>query len=742
MNRIRSLIFATWIALLSSLANGEELQLGTAPINPGKAGFTMLVLTERLGNEGFQPITLRFRAFGKSFIRERRLRILFRPRTQYANEIDFQFSCDAIVPQGVKSFDLPVLVPHFYRWESCSVQIYEDGRRWGRAASGLGILPAVKDWGQKMSIGVVVPVDAATSGKPWAKFPDVRSIVTVLGQGPIDEKASVKRFNNKQARDYLTSLKSGWARFRIIDEDALQTSWIGYSQLDLILVPYPVLQRIEQQQPVQLDQLRRWVSAGGQIWAYAAPMIGTATEPGKSIPVGSWLSGKRADTAKEIQYSADPSKAMMLSEVNDTSAIEYYPWNYGAYSSSFVSSGSEEFTRKRVYKDLVSAKHPMIKTEPKKQLESHLEVIRYGMGRVVLIDAEDPFPGSFQLWGALETERQTWSERNGVDYSSGNDSYWSWLMATVGLPPVTMFLILNVLFVLVMGPVLYFGLRRRSRLYLLYFIAPSLALITTMGLFLYAFLSDGFDNRARVRQLTWIDGRQPLPGKSTNTKKLYPIVSQLRETYYSVVDSQQGLRFDLNSFVLPVHHSETMNNYNYSSADSSRPGRYLVEQTNQQRLYSGDFLPTRTQTHYLVTQPTVGTFPIEVDFGATEVRLTNFMATALSSVAVIDDKGKYWVGSDVSPHATIVLKAAEKKTRVFAEIALGIVDPDSSESPVPYQSRASGSDRTGMEETILEFSRNPPGRSFVAVTDVESSQFALRDCVQEDCTRLIGGLLP
>jgi hypothetical protein len=732
MIRIGSLFLAVSIVLLSYSVRGEEIQLGSAPMNPAKAGFTMFVLTERLGNEGFQPITLRFRAIGKSFHRERRLRILFRPRTQYATELDYQFGCSVTVPQGVKSYEVPILVPHFYRWESCSVQIIEDGRRWGKASSKLGIPTSVKDWGQTMSIGVIVPSDAATSGEPWATFPDVRSMVTVLGRGPINEKVSVTRFDDKQARDYIENLVTGWARFRVIDEDVLQTSWLGYSQLDLILAPYPVLERIEKTQPAKSNVLRHWVSAGGQLWAYAWA--------GKSAPKESWLAGKRTDKKNEIRYSPDPSKSLMLGRTNDVSPIQYEPWNYGSYSSTNYSSQAGEKSRQSVYGDLDSAEHPMVQTLQRAPFYAQFEVMRYGMGRVVLIHAEDPFPGSFQLWKSLEMDRQTWSERNGVDYGTGNDSYWAWLMATVGQPPVTMFVILNALFVLVMGPVLYFGLRRRSRLYLLYFLAPSLAFITTMGLFLYAFISDGFDNRGRIRQLTWIDGRHPVGKTSVDQESFYPIVNQSRETYYTVMDNQQGLRFDADSFVLPVHHAELMNNFNYRMADDTRSGEYSIDQVGQERIYSGDFLPTRTQVHYLTTRPSVESCPIKFAFGSSEVTLTNQLSTPLSIVGVRDENGKYWTGSDVPPNATVKMKAAESNS--LRGIALAIVDPDTSNLPVSYRSPVSNNDRTGMEAAVLKFSRKPPRRSFLAVTEVEPSQFALRECLQEDCVRLIGGLLP
>ncbi|MCO8125005.1 hypothetical protein NHH03_24930 [Stieleria sp. TO1_6] len=736
MIRVWVLVVAgIWMTALQPL-RGEEIQLGVAPSNPAAAGFSMSVLTERLGNEGFQPVTLRFNAIGKSFSAQRQLRIQFRPRTQYHTELDFQFTCDVTVPQGVKTHDVSILVPHFYRWESCWVEIQENGRRVGKFPSSMGISQLAKDWGQHVSIGIIVPRDAASSGQPWATFPDVRSIVTVIGGGPIDDQADVKRLDDKQSRDYIDKLKHSWVRFRILDEDELQTSWLGYSQLDLILAPFPVLKRIQSDQPRHSDALQRWVSAGGQIWAYAAPPQSTATKS------SDWLTVTDKQSSAALQFPVKPARNLSLGTNNDTSPIEYQPWSYGSYyqnSYAYNASGNNETTRNAVYKDLMSAKNPMVEVLKPGELQAKIGVVSYGLGRVVLIDDPDPFPGSFQLWQGLETDQQKWSQRNGVDYSTGNDSYWAWLMSAVGQPPVTAFVILNGLFVLVMGPVLYFTLRRRARLYLLYFLAPAMALVVTLGLFLYAFLSDGFDNRARVRQLTWLDGKHPTQN-AADDQSHYPAINQSRQTYYTVVDNQQGLRFPDDTMVLPVHHSALMNNYNYNVASGQRPGDYLIQQQGDQRIYSGDFLPTRSQVHYLVTQPSEQTFPIDVQFDASTVTLTNRLSTPLHRVMVRDPDGIYWQSNHVPPGATVQLNRENKN--LFPQIANDVIDPSTSDLPVPYQARTSLNDRTGMETKFSDFVQTPPTRSFVALTDVAADQFALRQCVPEDCVQLIGGMLP
>ena len=614
------------------VAPAEEIALGTAPSNPAQAGFRMVMSTARLGNEGFRPVKLVFSPIRKQFGRQRELTILFRPRTQYERELDFQFSCDVTVPQGVNRFEKTVMVPQFHRWESCWVRVIEDGRPCGKVPTRMGINNSVKDWGQQVSFAIIVPRDSRTVGEPWAVFPDVRSMVTVFGDGPIDQQPKLKRFTDKQARSYVDKLSYGFTRFRILDEPELPETWIGYSQLDVVLAPYPVLARIAEEQPAAFEQLRKWVSTGGQVWAYAAPPQLAANDP---------VLGGAKPEKKGIRFITNPAPRLGLGNENDTAAVEFQPWS-DSYSGSY-SYNAMGTSRKSVYDDLVDAENPMVEVIKRKEFLSQLSTADHGLGRIVLIAADDPFPGSFQFWSSLEIDYQQWNTRQGVDFTNGNDSYWSWLMAAVGGPPVKMFIALNTLFVIVMGPVLYFMLRRKRRLYLLYFLAPTLAFLATVGLFVYAFLSDGFDNRARVRQLTWVDAR--------GNPESCPIVNQSRHTYYTIVDSRQGLHFDAEDMVFPVLHTELVQRNTYYMASDNRAGDYLIRRTPEGRHYGGDFLPTRTQVQYLVSRPETGPCPIEVDWNAKPFTVTNRLQTTLDHVAVCDGQGKFWIANSVAAGA-------------------------------------------------------------------------------------------
>ncbi|MEO1526167.1 MAG: hypothetical protein AAFX06_12075 [Planctomycetota bacterium] len=717
----RCLLAICLVVFLAAVTRGEDIPLGVGPSQPTKAGLTMTMSAPRLGNEGFHPIKIQFKPLGKQFNRQRELTLRFRPRDQYAAELDHQFECRVTIPQDAKSFETTVLVPHFHRWQSCWMRVYEDGRPLGKLPTHLAISQPVMDWGQEVGFGIIVPHDAATSGEPWAVFPDLRTLVTVFGRGPIDESVKTERFSEKEARDYLDRLDFGFARFRVLEEKELPESWLAYSQLDVMVAPYPVFERLASEAPESIAPLLKWVSTGGELWLYAAPKGTTAANE---------LLGGLPPTDSGFKYAQDPSQGLELRQENIRSSVEYETWSR-SYNQGYTSSGTY---RRDAYQALVDAKHPMTEEVKRKQLLETVRLGSYGLGRVALITTEDPFPGSFQLWKGLTKQTQQWNYRQGVDYANGSDSYWAWLMNAVGGPPVTMFIGFNVIFVVLIGPILYFSLRRNRRLYLLYFLAPALAFLATTGLFFYAFASDGFSNRGRVRMLSWIDARGGLEN--------CPIVNQSRETYYTVVDSRLGLQFDRDTLALPIIYPERITQYRYFSSNDNSPGRYRVEENASGRRYGGDFLETRTQTQFLTTLPETGTCPIEVDFSASPPKLTNRWDTELQAVLVCDKQKNYWIAESVAASETQVMRQTEFEefaTRLTQQEALV---PLTTTASVPYRVQNGFADRSFVEQHFKRVIESPKTNSFLIITEVPESRFAIRDCTPEQSIRLIGGLLP
>ena len=102
-------------------------------------------------------------------------------------------------------------------------------------------------------------------------------------------------------------------------------------------------------------------------------------------------------------------------------------------------------------------------------------------------------------------------------------------MPGIGLTPVGSFLVLIALFVVLIGPVNYYLLRRWRRLYLLLVTVPAGAALRDAALFAYALICDGLGVRVRVRGLIEIDQRV---GRT---------VSWSRQSYYAGLAPSQGL---------------------------------------------------------------------------------------------------------------------------------------------------------------------------------------------------------
>ena len=75
----------------------------------------------------------------------------------------------------------------------------------------------------------------------------------------------------------------------------------------------------------------------------------------------------------------------------------------------------------------------------------------------------DPFPGTSPQWNwvfrSAGVTRLKWFQRHGMSLHRENRDYWNWLVPGVGLPPVTTFLVLISVFVVVIGPINYLLLR-------------------------------------------------------------------------------------------------------------------------------------------------------------------------------------------------------------------------------------------------------------------------------------------
>ncbi|MEM6472562.1 MAG: hypothetical protein AAF802_23575 [Planctomycetota bacterium] len=712
----------------ATVSNADEIKLGTAPSNPTAAGFLLDVSAPRLAQEGYRPVRLRFKAVGQSFQRQRNLTIHMRPRGTYRTAFDYQFECSVSLPEGKKQFETVVMVPQFYRWSELVVRVMEDDQRLGRNNSVMKLNNLVLDQGQNFSLGVIVSSKAGAQANN-APFPDLRSFSTVFGNDQIYDRAEV--FDGRQSRNFAETLTSGFMRVRTLDEDLLPQGWLGYSQLDVVLASYETIRRIEQTQPEGFTALLKWVVAGGQLWVYGTSKMG-GNENSEFVRLCKsdltsdlWI-GKNVVLPKLVK------DGMRLSETNCTTYLQYQPWNGSFYADQ---SGGNDRIRKNVYEKMVSSESPMTRTVPAREIQSQFDARVFGMGSIVCIHESDPFPGTFQFWYSIDrtvNPRRGNGKTNAVDYSSGNESCWWWMIDSVGRPPVTAFVISNGVFAITMGPVLYFWLRKKRRLFFLFFLAPALGLATTLGLFGYAFFSDGISSRARLRQLTWFDGR------SVDASGQSPSVTETRHTYYTILGRSEGLIFDRDTLAMPMVRDSIYERY--VSADGTNPGPCSIRQTGDQLRFGGDFLQTRMQSQFLTTRPDYSGPPVDLQPTESGYRVTNLTGEKIQRFGYRDDGG-VWLAENVPVDGSMELR--EVSTDPFGLVAQNTLYPSANEwvLSIRISSQFQLSERTLVESEFDSWTRAKKPGSFFCLTEVPESEFALPDCRKEKCTRLIGGFL-
>ncbi len=185
--------------------------------------------------------------------------------------------------------------------------------------------------------------------------------------------------------------------------------------------------------------------------------------------------------------------------------------------------------------------------------------------------------------------RKSATLRRGVDPMIGDSRVRRWLIPGVAQPPIYTFIGLLTVFVILVGPIAYRKTTKAGRAYLMFAIAPFLALTTTMAMFTYGVVADGFGTKTRIRQLTWVDGRSG------------DAVERIRSTYFAGLRPSGGLRFAADDEVLayPDHNSnswEEMNDESFLTIGN-------VRVTTDAQLFDGSFLPARTQQQFVVHRP-------------------------------------------------------------------------------------------------------------------------------------------
>lgn len=433
----------------------------------------------------------------------------------------------------------------------------------------------------------------------------------------------------------------------------LPESWIDYSALDIVAVPFPTFERLS---PAVRTAIIHWTETGGTLLLYDVGSPGAdSKELSRLLGLNSrnssstgWIPAN-VSARREVTIVNDipPASAMAgpaggpVEEPAPLSAETSLPnANIGQWPPTF-----EAFSR-----------HDLL------------------LGRVFAF-AGNPFPGAAIDWAwwlnNMEPKEWSWPARQGVSSRHGHNEFAHFLIPGVGSVPVFAFLTLITLFTVVIGPVNYWLLWRRRQLYLLVLTIPAIALLTSISLFSYALVADGFGVKSRLRSFTVIDQQSKTA------------VSFNRISIYAGLAPSSGLNFSPDTAVLPI----------WPDDEGLEVGR--VDWTDTQH-YAHGWVLSRTMAEFETINHRAERGRLEVKpaaAGAKQLSIANGLAWEIDTLVVKTDAGDLFYGQHIPAGASTQLRPARASdlsdfSNSLIELAPRLPDPSRGYWNNPLDDRA------------------------------------------------------
>ena len=607
-----TLLGAALLALVvpeTCAGTGDSVTLPAARVR-ARSGLRLDVDTRWVDGNGYRPVRIRVTPIrGGNATADRRLEVTLTPFS-WRNATT---AVTAIVDlnQGSPWGETVVPIPCSQPWRSIAIATREGGRslRDLTASQVHFVSQHYGEWNEASPSVLFVDRDVtADTGMPRQTMtaggarvvPDFRALASLLPMNNANYAVNVADVLNNSLESttdaQLLQLLDKLPRLDVLPPQDLPTDWIALTSVDLIVVSLEDLRAWQQEYPDQFQAARAWLSTGTVLCVYGV--------------------GDEFDKLEELerllelpQLGSDPLRGWQSPDPREIGKPAFDP----------KISGNRGFVADPI---------PPEPTDAEEFEESTPFVGRAAeQGWLVAMGSEDPFPGSVKQWKwmlrTVGSGNWMWYRRYGVSMQRENHDYWNLLIPGVGEAPVNSFLVLISLFVIVIGPVNYYWLRRQKRLYLLLVTVPLGALLVTSCLLLYAVVTDGMGVRSRIRSISHIDQRSQRS------------VTCSRQSYYAGLTPSGGLVFPQDAAVIPV-------DFRPQQLAVTNQGRRM-EWRSDQRLRGGYF-PSRSTTQFTIVESRETVAEIEV--GAInaegELPVTNRLGVEVTRLVLHGLDGQYF----------------------------------------------------------------------------------------------------
>ncbi len=621
-------------------ANALMAGSGRVTVSNSK-GLTLSVDSQWIDSGGYRPtrITLTPAAAAAA---DRSFHVEFHATTYYSNR-SIVVSQDFDLPAGSLSATTTLRVPQYFPWQNYDLEIWEDGRYLKGLSQQRTTVTGGQDWAEGLP-GVLIVLDksatppvvpAVPPGMTSAMItaaPDLRT-ATLASLLPNPEVQSGMRVATVQG-GAATHLDSSIA----LPINELPQNWLDYSGLDIVCISLAQAKLMAAEEAARWNALRAWVVAGGNLLvsgvASDAPQLAELerllNEPGRKID--------EADPAKRGWTKPTPEsfKAELRSPFGATKLGT-------ASATNGMAAGMPGGPAIAVP---APAPQPQPQTPPAPVHDPPFVLRKHGLGLVVAVAADDLFAQQADQWlGLLNNiglDRWVWYRRHGVSPQRENRDFWNWPIPGVGLAPVTAFQVLITGFVIAIGPLNYWWLRRRGKLHLLVLVVPLSAAFVTLALFSYALAVDGFGVRVRTRSFTLLDQR-------TGEASCWARIS-----YYAGLAPAGGLKFPDDVAAIALLPQTPDDRY------GELRRRTLSWSPGEQDLVNG-WIPSRTPTQFLTVRSrrSVAGLHLKKAVAGSPRQIENHLGVGIERLLLADAEGKHYVARTIPLDGAATLEPAD-----------------------------------------------------------------------------------
>jgi hypothetical protein len=404
---------------------------------------------------------------------------------------------------------------------------------------------------------------------------------------------------------------------------ALPERWIDYTCADVVAISLEEAKVLNREHPKKWAAIRDWTRSGGTLLvsSVGADFRGRSDlENLLDLSAAVVADGKSGWFGPDETTWGKPARGLGAANTDPTAPFQGRPTmpTPGVREPYHDEAGNYLDETEEIEGDQLSK---FLDDLPEMPDKAPFMLHPCGMGTVAAWSGS-PFNADPAVWAwflnTLTVERHHWTQRHGLSCYDTNDEFYQFLVEGVGRAPVNAFRILITLFVLAIGPINYYLLRRYRRLHFLIVTVPLSAAGVTLLLFGYALIADGIGVRVRARSVTQIDQRS---GRAECWARL---------SYHAGVAPGGGMVFSDDVAVLPI---------NPAPFDDSQASKTLVWNEGQQRMPAG-WLRSRTPMQLLTLRSRETNARLEIASDCSGgLKLANHLGVGIERVLVCDEEG-------------------------------------------------------------------------------------------------------